>query len=64
VGNRPQIDFVSVVKRGCAVEDKRYSGTGCEEQISTPGADVMIFLIFSPKNSAKKLAFFTQNKAK
>jgi hypothetical protein len=28
------------------------------------GADVMIFLIFSPKNSAKKLAFLTQNKAK
>jgi hypothetical protein len=24
----------------------------------------MIFEIFSPKNSAKKLAFFTQNKAK
>jgi hypothetical protein len=29
-----------------------------------PGIDVMIFKIFSPKNSAKKLAFFTQNKAK
>jgi hypothetical protein len=29
------------------------------------GTDVMIFLkIFSPKNSAKKLAFLTQNKAK
>jgi hypothetical protein len=26
--------------------------------------DVMIFSIFSPKNSAKKLAFLTQNKAK
>jgi hypothetical protein len=24
----------------------------------------MIFIIFSPKNSAKKLAFLTQNKAK
>jgi hypothetical protein len=28
------------------------------------GADVMIFKIFSPKNSAKKLAFLTQSKAK
>jgi hypothetical protein len=25
-----------------------------------PGTDVMIFEIFSPKNSAKKLAFFAQ----
>jgi hypothetical protein len=29
-----------------------------------PGTDVMIFKIFSPKISAKKLAFLTQNKAK
>jgi hypothetical protein len=29
-----------------------------------PGTDVMIFKRFSPKNSAKKLAFLTQNKAK
>jgi hypothetical protein len=29
-----------------------------------PGTDVMILKIFSPKNLAKKLAFFTQNKAK
>jgi hypothetical protein len=28
------------------------------------GTDVMIFKIFSPKNSAKKLAFLSQNKAK
>jgi hypothetical protein len=28
------------------------------------GIDVMIFKIFSPKNFAKKLAFFAQNKAK
>jgi hypothetical protein len=28
------------------------------------GTDVMIFKKFSPKNSAKILAFFTQNKAK
>jgi hypothetical protein len=28
------------------------------------GTDVMIFKIFSPKNVAKKLAFFAQNKAK
>jgi hypothetical protein len=29
-----------------------------------PGTDVMILKIFSPKNSAKKLAFLTQNKGK
>jgi hypothetical protein len=29
-----------------------------------PGTDVMIFKIFLPKNSAKKLAFLTQIKAK
>jgi hypothetical protein len=28
------------------------------------GTDVMIFLILSPKNFAKKLAFLTRNKAK
>jgi hypothetical protein len=28
------------------------------------GTDVMIFKIFLPKNSAKKMAFLTQNKAK
>jgi hypothetical protein len=35
-------------------------------QIKTfvPGTDVMIFKIFSPKNSAKKLTFLAQNKAK
>jgi hypothetical protein len=40
-----------------------------DEKIKTkkkknPGTDVMIFKIFSPKISSKKLAFFTQNKAK
>jgi Ni,Fe-hydrogenase III small subunit len=30
----------------------------------SPGTDVMIFKVFSPKNSAKKLAILTQNKAK
>jgi hypothetical protein len=35
---------------------------GCS--LSQSGADVMIFKIFSPKKSAKKLVFFTQNKAK
>jgi hypothetical protein len=30
---------------------------------NSSGTDVMIFKIFSPKNSAKKLAFLTQNKA-
>jgi hypothetical protein len=29
-----------------------------------PGTDVMILKIFLPKNFAKKLAFFIQNKAK
>jgi hypothetical protein len=29
-----------------------------------PGTDVMILKIFSPKNSAKKMAFLTQNKGK
>jgi hypothetical protein len=29
-----------------------------------PGTDVMILKIFSPKNSAEKLAFLSQNKAK
>jgi hypothetical protein len=33
------------------------------QQPGWPGTDVMIFKIFSPKNSAKKLAFLTQNKA-
>jgi hypothetical protein len=28
-----------------------------------PGTDVMIFKIFSPKKSTKKLAFLTENKA-
>jgi hypothetical protein len=31
---------------------------------NSSGTDVMIFKIFSPKNSAKKLAFLTRNKAK
>jgi hypothetical protein len=31
---------------------------------NSPGTDVMIFKIFSPKNSAKNLKFLTQNKAK
>jgi hypothetical protein len=32
--------------------------------INSSGTDVMIFSIFSPINSAKKMAFLTQNKAK
>jgi hypothetical protein len=35
-----------------------------EPFLQFPGTDVMIFKIFSPKNSAKKLAFLNQNKAK
>jgi hypothetical protein len=31
---------------------------------SVPGTDVVILKIFSPKNFAKRLAFFAQNKAK
>jgi hypothetical protein len=34
------------------------------KQKAISGTDVMIFLIFSPKIFAKKLAFLTQNKAK
>jgi hypothetical protein len=34
------------------------------ENAGHPGTDVMILKIFSPKNSAKKLAFLTQTKAK
>jgi hypothetical protein len=33
-------------------------------QTGRPGTDVMIFEIFSPKISAKKLTFLAQNKAK
>jgi hypothetical protein len=36
----------------------------CSGAGMVPGTSVMIFKFFSPKNSAKKLAFFTQNKAK
>jgi hypothetical protein len=32
--------------------------------LNPPGTDVMILKLFSPKNSAKKLAFLTLNKAK
>jgi hypothetical protein len=35
-----------------------------ESKSGRPGTDVMIFKIFSPKNSAKKIAFLTQNKSK
>jgi hypothetical protein len=35
-----------------------------DENFGESGTDVMIFKIFSLKNSAKKLAFLTQNKAK
>jgi hypothetical protein len=41
-------------------------GGGVDEtgSFARPGTDVMILKIFSPKNSAKKLAFFTPNKGK
>jgi hypothetical protein len=35
-----------------------------ESVSDVPGTDVMILKIFSPKISATKLAFLTQNKAK
>jgi hypothetical protein len=35
-----------------------------EYYLNTSGTDVMVFNFFSPKTSAKKLAFLTQNKAK
>jgi hypothetical protein len=34
------------------------------KRLQRPGTDVMIFKIYSPKNSAKKLAFLTQIKGK
>jgi hypothetical protein len=34
------------------------------QNFAQSGTDGMIFKIFSPKNSAKKLAFLTENKAK
>jgi hypothetical protein len=40
------------------------SGSFCTLKAGRPGTDVIILRIFLPKNSAKKLAFFTQNKAK
>jgi hypothetical protein len=37
---------------------------GCDVEKISRWPDVMILKIFLPKNSAKKLAFLTQNKAK
>jgi hypothetical protein len=37
--------------------------TGTRHNAGRPGTDVVIFKIFSPKNSAKKLPFLTENKA-
>jgi hypothetical protein len=42
----------------------RCSSTAEMTQAGRPGTDVMILKIFSPKKSAKNLAFLTQNKAK
>jgi hypothetical protein len=39
-------------------------GSRLKSRVFQPGTDVMIFKIFSPQNSAKKLAFLSQNKAK
>jgi hypothetical protein len=51
--------FESVHKVGkvCSCEFRGFRGSGW------PGTDVMIFKIFSPKNLAKKLAFFVQTTA-
>jgi hypothetical protein len=38
--------------------------TGDVIKVDIPGTDVMILKLFSPKISAKKLAFLTQNKDK
>jgi hypothetical protein len=47
---------------------RNFEGVGTflwkSEALQASGTDVMIFKIFSPKNSAKKLPFLTQNKAK
>jgi hypothetical protein len=44
--------------------DSIAASTGVTLRRRDPGGDVIILKIFSPKNSAKKLAFLTQNKAK
>jgi hypothetical protein len=41
-----------------------YFGCFFKNSSGHPGTDVMIFDIFSPKKSAKKLSFLTQNEAK
>jgi hypothetical protein len=43
-----------------AVPAQKRPPCGCAKALR-PGADVLIFKIFLPKNSAKKFAFFTQN---
>jgi hypothetical protein len=45
---------------------RNWGGEACylSAIVSGPGTDVMIFKKISPKNSATKLAFLTQNKAK
>jgi len=40
-----------VVKRGCAVEDKRYNGSGCEEQIAIPGKFTFHIVQIDHKNN-------------
>jgi hypothetical protein len=43
---------------------RRHSWQQKKKKYFQSGTDVMIFLKFSPKISAKKLAFLTRNKAK
>jgi hypothetical protein len=46
------------------LHETRFLVGRCRAAASGTGTDVMILKIFLPKNSAKKLAFLTQNKAK
>ncbi len=44
-----------MVKRGCAIEDKRYNGTGCEEQIAIPGKINRQGIIYKRIHAIKKI---------
>jgi hypothetical protein len=58
MGKGPKMWATSVQKNPPKVNNHPMGG-----KIAKSGTDIMIFKIFSPKNSAKKLAFLTQNKA-
>jgi hypothetical protein len=78
VGGRVEVLAVELhahVRKGLELARGSYPGGGLQEKVvdrllkkrpkvaCKPGTDVMIFLIFSPKNLAKILAFFAQTTA-